>query len=258
MSTKSMRAPDSFASRMKEYEATAQQTLLRRTPVIMRMDGKGFSRLTRGMKKPFDEDLAACMYAAALRVLAEAQNVRLAYVQSDEISLLLTDFRQLGTEPWFGNSVQKLCSVGAALTTTGFCEMFMQRFAELCRPGRLPVFDARCFNLPREEVTNYFVWRQRDCERNSVSITAQTHLPHKELQGLNRVQMIELLRLKSGVEWDALPTAFKSGVVFTRELVSWEGQGSTTRARWTLADAPVFSHKRDFIERFLREEEDRV
>lgn len=257
MSHKNMRVPDSFASRMKEYETTAQQTLLRRTPVIMRMDGKGFSNLTRGMKKPFDEDLASCMYAATLRVLAEAQNVRLAYVQSDEISLLLTDFRQLGTEPWFGNSVQKLCSVGAAFTTAGFCEMFMQKFVGLCRPGRLPVFDARCFNLPREEVTNYFVWRQRDCERNSVSMTAQAHFSHKELQGLNKLQMVDMLQLQRGVDWSALPSSFRSGAVFTRELVSWD-QGSTTRARWTLADAPIFSRERDFVERFLREEEDRT
>ena len=245
---------------MKDYEAVAQPVLMRRTPVVVRVDGKNFSRLTRGMSKPFDRRLMQCMEAAALRLAHDAQNCRLVYHQSDEISLLLVDFRTLNTSSWFDNQVQKICSISAALATAGFAAEFQRQFPELSRERELPVFDARCFNLPREEVTNYFVWRQRDCERNSVSMAAQSQFSHKELQGLNRSQMMDLLMLQKGVNWNDYDVHFKRGSVITKEVqntVILDGS-TVTRSRWVTAGAPIFTQDRETIERYLREEEDRV
>lgn len=256
--------PDSFAVRMKSYESVSQLTLMHRTPVIVRVDGKNFSKLTRSMRKPFDRGLTECMHAAAHRLVTEAQNCRFAYVQSDEISLLLTDFRTLTTDPWFANSVQKICSISSALATSGFCEEFIKQFPDRTESGKFPVFDARCFNLPREEVANYFVWRQRDAERNSVSMAAQACFSQKELQGADRSQMLEMLMLKKGINWNDYDAAFKRGSVMTKETFT-SAQSLTTgvqtavvRARWVSADAPIFSKERDFIERFLRDEEVRI
>lgn len=250
--------PDTFASRMKGYEAVAQPVLMHRTPVIIRVDGKNFSKFTRGMKKPFDPRLTACMQAAAMRLVRDAQNCKLAYTQSDEISLLLVDFKTLNTAAWFDNQVQKLASISAALATAGFASEFRKHFPE--NPGQeLPVFDARCFNLPREEVANYFVWRQRDCERNSVSMVAQASFSHKELLGANRTQMMDMLLLQKGINWNELPAHLRHGTVLTKELQRTQAiTGDSVRSKWVSADAPIFTGNRDFIEKFLREEEERV
>lgn len=258
------KAPDSFASRMKDYEAVAQSVLMQRTPVIIRVDGKNFSKLTRSMEKPFDRRLFECMQSAALRLVGEAQNCRLAYFQSDEISLLLTDFRTLNSERWFGNQVQKLCSISAALATVGFCEEFTRLFPDRVATGRLPVFDARCFNLPREEVANYFIWRQRDCERNSVSMAAQAQFSHKELQGLNRTQLLDLLMMKKGINWNDYDAPFKRGCIITRQLepqavaIVQGREIQVTRSRWVTSDAPIFARDPSIVNDLLREEEVRT
>lgn len=254
---------DTFAERMKEYEAVSQPLLMRRMPVIVRVDGKNFSKLTRTMQKPFDRRLTLCMEAAAKRLVSEAQNCRLAYFQSDEISLLLTDFRTLTTEPWFNNQIQKITSIAAALATSGFCEEYVKQFPDRAEMGNFPVFDARCFNLPKEEVNNYFIWRQRDAERNSVSMAAQANFSHKDLQGINRVAMMDMLMFHKGINWNDYDVAFKRGNVITKEtqqqIIMVKGDElSVAKSKWVVDGAPIFTKDREFIEKFLRNEEVRV
>lgn len=253
------KTPNSFATRMMGYEHPSQGVLMRRTPVIVRVDGKAFSKFTRKFNKPFDQRIFRCMQAAALRLVKEAQNCRLAYFQSDEISLLLTDFRTLTTEAWFRNRVQKICSVSGALATAGFGQQLADEGDTVGLCPELPVFDARCFNLPREEVTNYFVWRQRDAERNSVSMLAQSHFSHKdkELQGLNRDQLMDMLMLKRGINWNDQDVHFKRGTCVTKQMFN-VGTDSV-RSKWVAEEeTPIFSKDRDYVEKFLRDEEDRV
>jgi tRNA(His) guanylyltransferase len=245
---------DAFSVRMKRYEEAATQVLMIRTPVIVRVDGKNFRKLTRTMKKPFDHGFATCMEAAALALAEEAQNCRMAYVQSDEISLLLTDFRTLSTSPWFDNQVQKICSISASTATAAFMKKLSAVFPSMT--SALPRFDARCYNMPREEVANYFVWRQRDCERNSVAMAAQANFSHGELHGANRALMMDMLMLRKGINWNDYDAVFKRGRVITRELVRIGTDA--VRTSWTAVDAPIFTQDREFIERFLREEEDRT
>jgi tRNA(His) 5'-end guanylyltransferase len=228
---------DSFSARMKGYESVSQSILMHRTPVIVRVDGKNFSNLTRGMEKPFDRQFAQCMKVVAMRLASEAQNCCFVYHQSDEVSLLLIDFRSLTSEAWFGNQVQKICSISAALATSAFIEMFIKLFPEHVLVGKLPVFDARCFNLPREEVTNYFVWRQRDAERN---------------------RMIDMLMSQKGINWDDYDALFKRGAVITKKIAHSNVMHDVVRMNWSDADAPIFAQERDFIEKFLREEEVRT
>ena len=254
--------PDSFMMRMKDYESVAQPVLMRRTPVIIRVDGKAFSNLTRKMERPFDRRFIQCMESAAHLLCREVQNVRMAYFQSDEISLLLTDYRTLTTEPWFGNQVQKMCSVAAATATAAFLTKFRHHFPE---SDAMPVFDARCFNLPREEVVNYFVWRQRDAERNSVSMLASAHFSHNELKGVDRSGKMDLLMLRKGINWNDLEPVMKRGATVMKSIVHLD-RGTTYRAddplvrsKWeTDWNCPIFTQNRDYIEHLMREEEVRT
>lgn len=200
---------DSLGDRMKKnYEDRARIYLLRRTPVIVRVDGKAFHTLTRGADKPFDMNFIKAMLNAAESVGQHLQGFKLGYVQSDEASFLLTDYDDLNTEAWFDNNIQKISSVTASLMTYWF-----NQYPPAIAEEKIAVFDARCFNIPREEVSNYFLWRAKDWERNSVSMFARAYFSDKELHGKGRADMHEMLHQK-GENWADLPDICKNGSFF--------------------------------------------
>lgn len=197
-----------LGDRMKRYEAAHRHTLPRRTYTILRVDGRAFHSYLRGAQKPFDEAFMADMDAVAEALCAEITGSVFAYTQSDEISLLVTDFASEQTEPWFGGVVAKQLSVSAALATAVLNER---------RPGRA-LFDSRVFTLSDPvEVANYFLWRQRDCVRNSISMAAQAHFSHKRLHGVSSGGMQELLFAEAGVNWNDYPDGCKRGRIAVRQ-----------------------------------------
>lgn len=184
-----------IGNRMKQnYESRYKIGLTRRTPVIIRVDGRAFHTLTKGCRKPFDEQIMDAMVHGAMQVATLAQGCKLAYVQSDEASFLLTDYDTLQTEPWFGYDLCKMVSVSAALMTKGF-NSWVQDYHY-----SLGDFDGRAFNLPEAEVANYFVWRAKDWERNSLQMYCQSMFSHRELHGKNRAAMHEMLHGR-GKNW---------------------------------------------------------
>lgn len=201
-------ANDSIGDRMKNnYEDITRNYLLRRTPVIVRIDGKAFHTLTRVCEKPFDKELSDMMICAARAVMDEAQGSKIAYIQSDEISILLTDYDTLDTHAWFDYNIQKICSVSSSIATAVFNQQSLEKFRSLA------YFDCRVFNIPREEVNNYFIWRQQDWMRNSVQMLARYYFSQKELNGKNVPAMHEMLYTK-GVNWaDLKPARWKNGFV---------------------------------------------
>lgn len=182
-------------------------------PVIIRVDGKAFHTFTKGLNKPFDDIFMDAMQATAEYLVREIQGCKFAYVQSDEISLLLTDYDTYDTEAWFDNNIQKMVSIVAAKASVFFNQRFSLNSIDynirskeegtydrvysnkLLEAGAtLPVFDARAFNLDKDEVCNYFIWRQEDCIKNSISMIARTCFSDKELHGkstIERKKMIE-------------------------------------------------------------------
>lgn len=221
--------------RMKRYEAVSDSVLVRRSPVIVRVDGKSFHTLTRGMDRPFDTGLAACMDEVALSLCDHTQGAKLAYIQSDEVSVVLVDYDTLKTEGWFGYRVQKMASVAASIATSNFDWAFRNEF-----PDRTPggLFDARVFVLPRDEVVNYFVWRQRDAVRNSIQATGQAHFSPKQLHGKSLNQIQEMLFQEHGINWNDTPNDFKRGRCVIRVDREWEVDRHT----------PEFTEDRDYIE----------
>jgi|SRR5690242_2078207 len=198
-----------LGDRMKAYEAVHRTVLPRRTYTLLRLDGKAFHSYLRGCRRPFDEDFMADMNTVSEALCTEISGTAFAYTQSDEISLLVTDFASLQTQPWFGGVVAKVLSVSASLATAVLNER---------RPGKRALFDARVFTLADPvEVANYFLWRQRDAVRNSISMAAQAHFSHKRLHGVSSEGMQELLFTEAGVNWNDYPDACKRGRVTVRQ-----------------------------------------
>jgi tRNA(His) 5'-end guanylyltransferase len=245
-----------LGDRMKSYEDAVGPVLLRRTPVIIRVDGKAFHTFTKRITPEtdflyqeghFSPSLHGVMTRTAIEVCKEMQNVVLAYTQSDEISFLLKDWNTHDTQQWFDGKVQKIVSVTAAMITAHFNKLWPAWF-EGTGSG-LALFDARAFNVPLQDVDNYFVWRQRDMLRNSVSFIARQYFSHKQLHGKNRQQVIEMLANERGVNWNSYPL--------------WEQRGSCivkhptdSQQGWIIDDdIPIFQEDREYIMSKLVSEE---
>lgn len=198
--------PDSLGDRMKRnYEDVTRNFLVRRMPVIIRVDGKAFHTFTKTSNcvKPFDKGLSRAMVCSAMSLMNDAMGSKIGYVQSDEISILLTDYDNLESEAWFNNNIQKICSVSASIVTSVFNDNFGS--------PALANFDCRVFNIPKEEVNNYFIWRQQDWMRNSIQMLARSYYSQKELHNKNTAQLHDML-MEKGVNWAKLePERWKNG-----------------------------------------------
>lgn len=193
---------DTLGDRMKNnYENVSRYYLTRRTPVIIRVDGKAFHTFTASMEKPFCNYFIEAMTYTAQYMVSQIQGAKVAYVQSDEISILVTDYETLETDAWFGYNKSKMESISASMATVAFNKFYIDSNA---------MFDARSFNIPKEEVVNYFVWRGKDWERNSLSMLARYYYSAKELHGKNREAQHQMLYEK-GVNWALLEDKLKNG-----------------------------------------------
>lgn len=186
---------NNLGKRIKEnYEHRNRYYLTKRVPVIIRLDGKAFHTYTKGMEKPFDKHLIDAMEYAAYSTSDSMQGFKCAYVQSDEVSILLTDYDTHETCPWFNYNKSKIESV-AASKMTGYFNHAMKEYTD-----KLGFFDGRAFNIPREEVVNYFLWRAKDWERNSVSMYCGSFYSHKEMFGQGKADQHEMIH-KKGKNW---------------------------------------------------------
>lgn len=234
-----------LGDRMKTYEEATRFVLPRRTYTILRVDGRAFHTYLRDAEKPFDQAFVADMGSVAQALCEEITGTLFAYAQSDEISLAIADFARPDTQPWFGGVVQKMVSVAASVATARLNQM---------RPsGSTPLFDARVYTIPEDsEVANYFLWRQRDAVRNSISMAAQAHFSHKELQGVSGNEMQDMLFTQRNINWNDYPAAVKRGRVcvrenYTTDVTYTDGRTheevtvSAQRNRWVMQDAPHFT-----------------
>lgn len=273
---------DSLGDRMKNnYENRAKTYLTRRTPVIIRLDGKAFHTFTKGLKKPYDEIFHNTMNATMKYLCENIQGCKLGYTQSDEITLLLTDYDTIDTDAWFDNNVQKICSVSASMATMAFNQYFAFNYYEYeefvhnelklnamevfyCDSIRhklhSAMFDSRCFNIPESEVTNCFIWRQQDATRNAIQMLGQCNFSHKELHGKSCNDIQDMLMLQRGINFNDMPTEFKRGVCCVKEeyaavdLSTYSGPiEPITRTHWVLdKEIPIFTQDRDYVDRTFK------
>jgi len=237
---------DALGDRMKEYERRNQYFLQRRTPVIIRIDMRAGHTFTKGFQRPFDEVFSISMARTMGYCAANIGNCVFAYCQSDEITFVLSDYRKLNTDAWFGYRTDKLCSIAASMATMAFNSFFVEEvrifrdnhckvderfgfcsdtwdneknetlYAIYCKKLRTAMFDARCFNIPKEEVCNCIYWRQLDATRNSIQMVGQANFSHAELQGKSCNDIQDMLHEQRGINWNDFPTHWKRGIAWTK------------------------------------------
>ena len=274
---------DELGKRMKEfYESVPKTRLMRRTPVAIRIDGKAFHTFTRGFEKPFDEILGETMRETMKYLCENIQGCVLGYTQSDEITLILVDYKKLNSDAWFDYEVQKMCSIAASMATFAFNKFFAKKVDDyfikniadvgenkeeiayfkvlMNAVNKGAMFDARCFNIPREEVTNLIYWRQLDATRNSIQMVGQANFSHKELQNKSCNMIQDMLFQERNINWNDYPIHLKRGSCCIKKYIedTNEDEGTIfTRTYWHIdTEIPIFKgENREYIEQLLVPEE---
>lgn len=292
---------DMLGSRMKEYEQRNQYWLQKRTPVCIRVDMRAGHTFTKGFKRPFDEIFMKTMQQTAKYMCENIEGAVLSYQQSDEITIILQDYKKLNTEAWFDYRTDKLCSISASMATMAFNKYFGANVAEFILSEdakeaivkglpKLPyivdsfyyltdsekdyaqillkaaekgaMFDARCFNIPKEEVTNLIFWRQLDAARNSVQMVGQAYFSHKELQNKSCSDIQDMLMEKYNINWNDFPTTQKRGSCAVRMTIQNPNvdpkDGAYPRDVWCIDnEIPQFKGEgREYIEKRINFEEE--
>lgn len=271
---------DSLGDRMKAYESIPKTFLTRRIPVIIRLDGKAFHTFTRGMKKPFDSILIQTMQETMKYLCENIQGCVLGYTQSDEITLVLTDYETITTDAWFGYNVQKMTSISASMATLAFnkffeknCNIVWDNYYEawnhteeetkynemLYSKLNKALFDSRVFSVPKEEVCNCLIWRQQDATRNSIQSVGQANFSQKQLSGKSCNIIQDMLFTEKGINWNDFPTDCKRGSCCYKWQVEKEiivpktGEKlMVNRREWYIdRDVPIFTQNREYIEKWL-------
>lgn len=275
---------DDLGERMKKfYEKPAQTKLIRRMPVAIRIDGKAFHTFTRGFQKPFDNILIKAMQKTTKYLCKNIQGCVFGFTQSDEITLILIDYKKLDSSAWFDYEVQKMCSISASMATMAFnkyfsemvmqlegdvaqeyeingdtewvieMEKYLKSYRRSCEKGAM--FDSRCFNIPKEEVTNLVYWRQLDATRNSIQMVGQANFSHKKLQGKSCKEIKEMLIAEKGISWEDLYPMYQYGSCCIKVTTETDG---TTRSSWKVdKNIPLFiGEGREYIESLIQCEEE--
>lgn len=236
-----MSSKDNFGDRMKAYERLeTEQRFIPLLPIYARIDGNGFSKFTKGMERPFDPTMHACMVDTTAR-LVELTGAKIGYTQSDEISLIWEQ-PSIQSELWFAGKKQKMVSSLAAKASSFFMRELMnygwEDLTEKC-----PSFDCRVFQLPnRVEAANAMLWREQDATKNAISMAAHTFYSQKELHGKKGPQMQEMM-FQKGQNFNDYPDGFKRGTFVRREsyLLEEEGKAPVLRHRIATLSMPKFS-----------------
>lgn len=228
---------DELGKRMKEfYEQVPKTRLMRRTPVVLRIDGKAFHTFTRGFQKPFDTVLITTMQNTMKYLCENIQGCVFGYAQSDEITLILIDYQKFTSSAWLDYEIQKMCSISASMATMAFNKFFAENvkhwvsisgremFEALTLEQRIAyentlnkavekgaMFDARCFNIPKEEVANLVYLRQLDATRNSIQMVGQANFSHSELQGKSCDMIQDMLLTQRDINWNDFSIVCKRG-----------------------------------------------
>lgn len=270
-----------LGDRMKNnYENISRYYLTRRMPIITRIDGKSFHTFTKGFKKPFDDILVKTMQETMKYLCENIQGCVLGYTQSDEISLVLVDYAELTTDAWFGNNLQKMCSVSASMATLAFNKAFTRNISKQSKRlytehleekdasyietlesamNKGAMFDSRVFTIPKEEVCNYMLWRQQDATRNSILSVGQANFSYKDLHGKSCNNIQDMLMTQKGINWNDYATTLKRGsccIKVDDGLTKYDEAGNicgyTQRSKWIIDnEIPIFSQDRNYIERLI-------
>lgn len=222
---------DSFGDRMKTYERLSESQLIPNLPIVVRLDGKSFSKYTSRLERPYDLKLIELMQNTCKHLMKISHNIKVAYQQSDEITLIISNDYDNPVE--YNGRVQKLCSILAAE-----CSVYFATHAYILENALHdhPVFDCRIFNVPDwVEASNAVLWREQDATKNSIQLAGQSNFSHKEMQGLKNNQIQEKLLLEKNINWNDYPASFKRGSYIKREKY-FDPDLNTERSHFVVKD----------------------
>ena len=222
---------DNFGDRMKTYERLAESQLITNLPIVVRLDGKSFSKYTSRLQRPYDLKLIELMQNTCKHLMKISHNIKIAYQQSDEITLIISNDYDNPVE--YSGRVQKLCSILAAE-----CSVYFATHAYILENALHdhPVFDCRIFNVPDwVEASNAVLWREQDATKNSIQLAGQSNFSHKEMQGLKNNQVQEKLLLEKNINWNDYPASFKRGSYIKREKY-FDPDLNTERSHFVVKD----------------------
>lgn len=259
---------DTIGNRMKlYYEDVFKNRLIRRMPVAIRIDGKAFHTFTRGFEKPFDRVLMDSMQETMKYLCEKIQGCVFGYTQSDDITLILTDYEKLTTSAWFDYEVQKMCSISASMATMSFNRFFAINANACDHPDVYEkalcngaMFDARVFNIPKEEVCNLIYWRQLDASRNSVSMVGRAYFKHKELMNKSTEMVQEMLYESYGINWNDYSSDEKRGSACYK-VAYIDKESGVERNKWIVdKNMPLLkivddTNNREYVEKWIYREE---
>ncbi len=259
-----------LGDRMKEYEQVSRHKLMRRQPVVLRLDGKAFHTFTKGMRRPFDDILSETMESTMKYLCENIQGCVLGYTQSDEITLVLVDYKKRTSDAWFDNNLQKMCSISASMATLAFNSNFRknvwkewdnimipadeQFFKDMEKKVDKATFDSRAFSLPQNEVVNCLIWRQQDATRNSILSVGQAHFSHREMNGKKTNVVQDMLIVEKGINWNDIETRYKRGSCCIKEsyVVNEGTNKEAIRTRWAIDyNIPIFTQDKDYVNKLV-------
>ena len=260
-----------LAKRMKDYEMRDRYFLQKRIPVAIRVDMRAGHTFTRGFKRPFDDIFMKSMQETAKYMCENMGNAKFAYVQSDEITIILVDYDTLETDCWFNYRTDKLCSISASMATMAFNKYFEKNIREYSyihdeqlstirltdtytnAIDKGAMFDARCFNIPKEEVTNLIYWRQLDATRNSIQMVGQANFSHKELQNKTCNMIQDMLHEQKGINWNNFPTYQKRGSACIKKITAPSDLSANPHYEWFIDEnMPILKEEdRKYLDRFI-------
>lgn len=208
-----MQSKDELGDRMKLYESVeTARKFDPKLPVYARIDGRGFSKFTRNMTRPFDRRMTVCMIETT-RYLVDKTHAAAGYVQSDEISLVW-DGSDENSRLFFDGKLQKSCSVLASMSAARFAVAYADQFDQMSQ--EYPHFDCRILQMPsRGEAVNMMLWRELDARKNAVSMAARHFFSHKELHGRSGKEMTQMM-LDQGQAMHDYPVCFTRGTWLKR------------------------------------------
>ena len=235
---------NTLEEKCKYYQSISDYKLMPNSYVLVHCDGRAFSSLIKKrFKQPFDRDFIFIMNETARYLCENIGGCKMAYVQSDEITLVLTDFDTETTDSFFGYRMCKLISTIAAMATAKFNRLWMQSQEDIelsIKELPLVTFDCKVWNVPTyNDVKAWLIYRQNDCVRNSINQTAYSVFSHKELEGLKTPERLVKL-LGKGIDWDGFDDALKYGrFVYKKPIVTINNQTVevTERYAWFVTNA---------------------
>lgn len=245
-----------LAARAKQYQKEYDYRLPKKSYTILQLDGRAFHTFTKGMEEPFDDRLIESMNAVAIAVLTEVSNAKFAYVQSDEINILVTDFDTETTQAYFSNRIQKVTSISSSVASATMSRLYPEK--------NLALFDARFFAVPdKHAAEEFFLWRQVDAIKNSIQSVGQSVFTEKELFQKKGTDIKEMLK-EAGIPWEAFSLEKRQGRIVKKEeqeaVISYVHKRTlkthtvnAITSSWVASEAPSFSET-NFLEELIPEQ----